>query len=715
MSRTKPDDDGLTPYERVLSRLNVVQQKGQKARAHCPVPGHEDKDASLSVSEADDGRVLVHCHGGCSQEEVVAGLGLKMRDLFPGGVEAVHSTIPLNTATPQHSRGCTLAQYAEAKWLPLDFLRSIGLSEITYQDAPTVRIPYLDPMGELAAVRYRTSLEGPERFRWKTGAKPVPYGLSRLHQARSKSYVVLLEGESDCHTLWYHHEPAIGFPGADTFREEWSSYLERIDTLYLPAEPDRGGETLRAKLAASSLRDRIRVFSLGDFKDPSALYLDDPEQFLSRWEQFKAAARPLPEVEQVEIVAARDEAWEQCQHLALSTRILDRALQCLRQIGLVGEERAAKLLYLIVTSRLLERIVSGVVKGPASAGKSHLVQCVLSLHPEEAYYTLTSVSEHALAYSKEPISHRFIVIYEVAGLNKDFASYLVRSLLSEGRVCYETVEKTRDGLRTRLITREGPTGFLATTTEVRLHPENETRLISLTVTDTHEQTKAVFMALADGEPSPPDPELLRPWHALQRWLQYSEHRVVIPYARRLAEKTPAVAVRQRRDFGALLALIRAHAVLHQATREKDHQGRMLATLDDYAAVRELVEDLMGEGIGATVSPTLRETVAKVAELCQSESTGDVSQTKLAEKLELDKSVVSRRVREAIERGYLVNREEKKGRPARLVLGDPMPAEVKLLPDPEELEEPLQCCSVDQDPQVTPLSDSEDDDEVEGEA
>ena len=36
----------------------------------------------------------------------------------------------------------------------------------------------------------------------------------------------------------------------------------------------------------------------------------------------------------------------------------------------------------------------------------------------------------------------------------------------------------------------------------------------------------------------------------------------------------------RRDFMTLLNLIRAHAILHQATRERDDRGRVVATLDD---------------------------------------------------------------------------------------------------------------------------------------
>ena len=66
------------------------------------------------------------------------------------------------------------------------------------------------------------------------------------------------------------------------------------------------------------------------------------------------------------------------------------------------------------------------------------------------------------------------MLYEAAGLGED-ASYLVRSLLSEGKIRYETVGKTENGFQAYLIEREGPTGLLLTTTALNLHPENETR------------------------------------------------------------------------------------------------------------------------------------------------------------------------------------------------------------------------------------------------
>src|SRR5215204_2062431 len=124
-------------------------------------------------------------------------------------------------------------------------------------------------------------------------------------------------------------------------------------------------------------------------------------------------------------------------------------------MGVVGERRGAKLIYLAVTSRQLDRPVSVVVKGPSSGGKSFLTESVLRLFPPAAFYALTAMSDRALAYSNEPLKHRHLVIYEAAGMSGEFATYLIRSLLSEGRLRYETVEQTKDGHAPKIIEREG--------------------------------------------------------------------------------------------------------------------------------------------------------------------------------------------------------------------------------------------------------------------
>lgn len=46
---------------------------------HCPA--HDDRQPSLSLADGDDGQILVYCHAGCSQTEVIT--ALKVRGLWP--------------------------------------------------------------------------------------------------------------------------------------------------------------------------------------------------------------------------------------------------------------------------------------------------------------------------------------------------------------------------------------------------------------------------------------------------------------------------------------------------------------------------------------------------------------------------------------------------------------------------------------------------------
>ena len=101
------------------------------------------------------------------------------------------------------------------------------------------------------------------------------------------------------------------------------------------------------------------------------------------------------------------------------------------------------------------------------------------------------------------------------------------------------------------------------------------------------------------------------WLALQTWLRHGDHKVEIPYAMDLVELIPPQAVRLRRDVGATLSLIRAHAILHQASRERSKAGAIIATVQDFATVRDLILDVIAEGIGSSVSKAVRETVGAV--------------------------------------------------------------------------------------------------------
>jgi hypothetical protein len=150
---------------------------------------------------------LLHCFAGCPQDKVIRALrerGLwgsdKKTTPFPSGKGP-------NSAT---ASGLTLAALAEAKKLPVAELRGYGLSDSSRRGAPAVRMVYRDESGAEIGVRYRRSLTEEPRFEWRKGDRVALYGQTDLANARRLGYVFIVEGESDCWTLWHYGLPAVG-------------------------------------------------------------------------------------------------------------------------------------------------------------------------------------------------------------------------------------------------------------------------------------------------------------------------------------------------------------------------------------------------------------------------------------------------------------------------------------------------------------------------
>jgi putative DNA primase/helicase len=64
----------------LLAKLKQSKKSRDGWTAQCPA--HDDNNASLSIGSGDDGRILLHCHAGCSFGSITAALGIKPADLF---------------------------------------------------------------------------------------------------------------------------------------------------------------------------------------------------------------------------------------------------------------------------------------------------------------------------------------------------------------------------------------------------------------------------------------------------------------------------------------------------------------------------------------------------------------------------------------------------------------------------------------------------------
>ena len=66
-----------------IARQLHGRRSGKRWSCRCPVPRHQhgDRNRSLSVWESEDGWVCLKCFCGCTRDEILAAMGLKIRDL----------------------------------------------------------------------------------------------------------------------------------------------------------------------------------------------------------------------------------------------------------------------------------------------------------------------------------------------------------------------------------------------------------------------------------------------------------------------------------------------------------------------------------------------------------------------------------------------------------------------------------------------------------
>jgi hypothetical protein len=281
--------------EQVLSQLKGVRTSMRGWKACCPA--HADRKPSLSIGLGEHGQVLLKCFAGCSLERIVEAMGLTMTDLFPDAtpVPDGQAAPPGKTHHPTQPT-LTLVDLALEKQLPWKFLFSLGVME---HPSGGLQIPYHLPDGTRASRhRIRTALVAKEGSRWSKGeGNIVPYGLARLEEAKKAGYLVLVEGESDCWTLWYQGFPALGLPGAEMARTLEESMLTGIDRLYIMQEPDAGGTAfvnqITRKLEAWQWPGKVFVLRLEGVKDPNELHQLDRQGFRAAFQSALDQAEPL--------------------------------------------------------------------------------------------------------------------------------------------------------------------------------------------------------------------------------------------------------------------------------------------------------------------------------------------------------------------------------------------------------------------------------------
>ena len=403
--------------------------------------------------------------------------------------------------------------------------------------------------------------------------------------------------------------------------------------------------------------------------------------------------------------AQRDALWPNVRELAEAPDLIDRVVKQVQAMGVVNERELITLNYIAATSRVMAHPLNPLIKGASSAGKSFTTMQTLRLMPPEYVNYLTTSSALALVYDERPLAHTVLYINEANQIQSDensTFSMLLRGLISEGRIVHQTTVEdpsSPTGRRVERIVREGPIALFITTTS-ELHSENETRMLSWYAGESREQTGAVIAKLAaHAAGAAAAPANLDVWHNLQRWIAFGPDEAIIPFAQQIASAIQPLMVRFRRDVGALFNFIKASAILHQAQRQVDAQGRVVATVADYELAFPIFCRVMAHSSGKNVPDNVREVVKLIAERAGStatrptqgrfqrtEATGAsevvISSEQIGNAIGIGKSAAYRAVLAALDNGFLTNNETRRGKPFRLVLKHGVDdAGTPLLPDP----------------------------------
>ena len=303
--------------------------------------------------------------------------------------------------------------------------------------------------------------------------------------------------------------------------------------------------------------------------------------------------------------------------------LLDEIDQDYTRLGYVRERKNKILLYLIMTSRLMDNPLHGILISRSGAGKSLLVEVTETLCPPEDVESVSDLSAQALYYyGQDDLKHKFIVIGEKEG--SEGAEYPLRELITRRSITKAIPMKdpVSGEIKTVTIKVNGPISLAETTTSTNLNPENLNRCFVLSIDESEEQTRLIHA-------------LQRRNYTLNGFLQRREEVKIIEkhiYAQRLLRPVlvfnpyaealtfPSSSLKTRRDNEKFLRLIQVICFLHQyqrrLKRKKVSEHEVIEYIECSPQDYRIAYELLSDGVLDNTLDDLPAPARKLLELIQ---------------------------------------------------------------------------------------------------
>jgi len=315
--------------------------------------------------------------------------------------------------------------------------------------------------------------------------------------------------------------------------------------------------------------------------------------------------------------------------LLRSPNLLERITANYTAAGVVGEETNLLAAYLAATSRKLRRPLAIIIQSTSAAGKSTLMDAVLSFFPSGEQVKYSAMTGQSLYYLGESnLKHKILAIVEEEGAEK--ASYALKLLQSEGELTIASTGKDPHSgrMETQEYHVEGPVMIILTTTAIDIDEELMNRCLVLTVDESTAQTERIHALQREARTA--EGILAAEQHKdIQRLMQNAQTliapmRIANPFARHLTFTSGRT--RTRRDHEKYLTLIDTIALLHQHQRETiKHQVKSEAgqasreiemlpvTIEDIEAANRIAPEVLGRSLDE-LPPQSRRLLESIKQL-----------------------------------------------------------------------------------------------------
>jgi hypothetical protein len=278
----------------------------------------------------------------------------------------------------------------------------------------------------------------------------------------------------------------------------------------------------------------------------------------------------------------------------------------IESIGVAGEDELKLTIYIVMTSRLMDKPLSAIVQGASASGKSHTIETAAKLMPPEAVVQAHDFTDQALFYLPVgSLKHKVVVsgerVQEQHGKDghAEDNTKAFREMVGSGVLRKAVTVKGPDGRpTTELIEQPGPIAYLESSTAAQIHDEDSTRLLPLATDESPEQTRKIIEAqrreakgqvVSDGRQQ----EILLRHHTMQRLLR--PLRVRIPYIDSITLPENQIATRrtyQQLTYGiGSVAFLRQHG---KKVRQNAETGEEYVEADevDYAIAHRLMSSVL---------------------------------------------------------------------------------------------------------------------------